>query len=198
MFVCVHPVAAWVGLAALIAAAKAAPGRLSYASAGAGATNHLGVELLLEMAGAEMMHVFYRSAAQAAQAVMTREAALSLVDAAVALPYLQSGELRALAVTSAARNGKAPEVPTVAESGLPGYQASVDLGLFAPAGTPRPILDLLAGETRRIMQSEAMRARLESLALEPVGGGPEDFTAYQLVESRKWTELIRRRGIRLE
>lgn len=198
MFVCVHPAAEWRTLAALVAGAKARPGQLTYASAGVGATNHLGVELLMEMAGIDMLHVSYRSAAQAAQAVMTREAAISLVDASVALPFLRSGDLRALAITGAGRTGNAPDVPTVAESGWPAYRASVDLGLFAPAGTPQPILDRLAVEAAAVMKSDEMKARLDSLAMDALGGSPAEFRAYQAEESRKWRELVRRRNIKLE
>ncbi|WP_421996201.1 Bug family tripartite tricarboxylate transporter substrate binding protein [Roseococcus sp.] len=198
MFVCVHPQAPWRSLAELLDAARAQPGQLTYASSGAGATNHLGVELMLDMSGTQMTHVSYRSAAQAAQAVMTREAAISLADAAVALPYLRSGELRALAVTSVERSSKMPDVPTVAEGGLAGYRATVDLGLFAPAGTPQPILDRLADEARRAMLSDEMKSRLDSLAMDAIGGRPAEFAAYQAGESRKWAELIRRRNIRLE
>lgn len=198
MFVCVHPQAPWRSLAELLDAARAQPGQLTYASSGAGATNHLGVELMLDMSSTQMTHVSYRSAAQAAQAVMTREAAISLADAAVALPYLRSGELRALAVTSVERSSKMPDVPTVAESGLAGYRATVDLGLFAPAGTPQPILDRLADEARRAMLSDEMKSRLDSLAMDAIGGRPAEFAAYQAGESRKWAELIRRRNIRLE
>jgi tripartite-type tricarboxylate transporter receptor subunit TctC len=91
-----------------------------------------------------------------------------------------------------------PELPTFAESGLPGYRASVDLGLFAPAGTPQPILDRLSEEARRIMRSEEMASRLLTLSMEPVAGRPGEFAAYQAAESAKWADLIRRRDIRLE
>lgn len=198
MFVCVHPQAPWRTLAELFEAAKAQPGQLTYASSGAGATNHLGVELMLDMSGTQMTHISYRSAAQAAQAVMTRESSISLADAAVALPYLRSGELRALAITGTERSGKMPDVPTVAESGLAGYRATVDLGFFAPAGTPQPILDRLAAEARTAMLSDEMKSRLDSLAMDAIGGRPAEFAAYQVEESRKWAELIRRRNIRLE
>jgi len=198
MMICAHPSAPWRTLADLIAAAKAQPGRITYASAGVGVTNHLAVELLLEMAGAEMLHVPYRSAAQAAQAVMTREAALSFADASIALPFMRAGELRALAVTSAKRSAQAPEIPTAAESGLTGYQASVDLGFFAPAGTPASIVVRLSEEARRAMLSDDMKAKLSTLALDPIAGQPAEFAAYQAAESRKWSDLIRRRNIKLE
>ena len=174
------------------------PGEITYASAGAGSTSHIFVELLLETAGARMLHVPYRSAAQTAQAVMQRETAVSLVDAAVALPFLRSGELRALAITAPERSAQAADVPTVAEGGFPGYRASVDFALFAPAGTPQPVLDRLAAEARAALRLAEMRPRLEALAMEPAGGTPAEFAAAQAEETRRWTELIRRRGIRVE
>lgn len=198
ILVCVHPDSPYRDLAALIAAAKAEPGKLTYASAGAGSTSHIFVELLLETTGAQMLHVPYRSAAQTAQAVMQREAVMSMVDASVSLPMVRGGQLRALAITSAQRSSQTPDVPTVAESGFPGYRASVDFGLFAPAGTPQPVLDRLATEARAALQLPEMKPRLESLAMEPVGGTPAEFAANQVEETRRWADLIRRRGIRLE
>lgn len=198
IFVCVHPAAPWRSLAELIAAAKAQPSTITYASAGAGSTSHLFVELLLDMTGAQMLHVPYRSAAQTAQAVLQRETAMSFIDASVAAPLVRSGELRALAITAPQRSVRTPEVPTVEESGFPGYHASVDFGLFAPAGTPQPILDRLASEARAAMNRPDLQPRLESLAMETVGGTPEEFAANQVEETRRWAELIRRRGIRLE
>ena len=198
IFACVHPTAPWRSLAELIAAAKAQPATITYASAGAGSTSHLFVELLLDMSGTQMVHVPYRSAAQTAQAVMQREAAMSFIDASVALPFMRSGEVRAIAVTAPQRSAQAPEVPTVAESGFPGYRASVDFGLFAPAGTPQSILDRLASEARTAMNLRELQPRLVSLAMEAVGGTPAEFAAIQIEETRRWAELIRRRGIRLE
>ncbi len=198
IFVCIHPTAPWRSLAELVAAAKAQPTSITYASAGAGSTSHLFVELLLDMTGAQMVHVPYRSAAQAAQAVMQRETAMSFIDASVALPFMRSGELRAIAITASQRGAQAPEVPTVSESGFPGYRASVDFGLFAPAGTPQPILDRLASEARTAMKLPELQPRLESLAMEAVGGTPAEFAASQIQETRRWAELIRRRHIRLD
>lgn len=195
---CVHPAASWRSLAELIAAAKAQPGTITYSSAGAGSTSHLFVELLLDMTGAQMLHVPYRSAAQAAQAVMQRETAMSFVDAAVALPLVQSGELRAVAITAPQRSARLPEVPTVAESGFPTYSASVDFGLFAPAGTPQPILDRLASDARAAVNLRELQPRLETLAMEPAGGTAAEFAVKQSEDTRRWADLIRRRGIRLE
>ncbi|MDB5413916.1 MAG: Tat pathway signal sequence domain protein [Rubritepida sp.] len=198
IFVCVHPTASWRSLAELITAAKAQPATVTYASAGAGSTSHLFVELLLDMTGAEMVHVPYRSAAQTTQAVMQRETAMSFIDASVALPFVRSGDLRALAITAPQRSARAPEVPTFAESGFPEYSASVDFALFAPAGTPQPILDRLAGEARAAVNLPELQPRLESLAMEPAGGSAAEFAAKQIEDTRRWADLIRRRGIRLE
>jgi tripartite-type tricarboxylate transporter receptor subunit TctC len=198
IFLCIHPAAPWRNLAQLVAAATAQPDSITYASAGAGSTSHIFVELLLETSSAQMLHVPYRSAAQTAQAVIQRETSMSMIDASVALPFIRSGELRALAITAPQRSNQAPDVPTVAESGYPGYRASVDFGLFAPAGTPQPILDRLATAAHAALRLDEMKPRLESLAMEPVGGTPQAFAANQAEETRKWAELIRRRGIRLE
>ncbi len=198
IFACVHPDAPFRSLSDLITAARAQPDSVTYASAGSGSTSHLFVELLLDMTGVRMLPVPYRSAAQTAQAVMQRETTMSFIDASVALPFMRSGTLRAIAITAPQRSAQAPDVPTVAESGFPGYRASVDFGLFAPAGTPQPILDRLATEARATVNLPELKPRLESLAMEPVGGTPADFAANQAEETRRWTELIRRRGIRIE
>ena len=198
MFICVEPKSPYKTLADLLKAAKAAPGTISYASAGSGVANHLGVELLLDMSNTSMLHVPYRSGAQGVTAIMSKEVALSFVDSVTAIPYLKSGELRALAVTSASRSSQAPDVPTVAESGFPGYRASTDFGFFAPAGTPAAVINKLADGARKIMLSDATKAKLEPLSIDPVGGSPEDFAAYATAERAKWGELIRKRNIKPE
>lgn len=198
IFACVHPSASWHNLQALIATAKDKPTSITYASAGAGSTSHLFVELLLDMTGVQMVHVPYRSAAQTAQAVMQRETSVSFIDASVALPFMRSGELRALAITAPQRSAQAPEVPTISESGFASYRASVDFGLFAPAGTPSLVLDRLASEAQAAVKLPELQQRLESLAMEVVGGSPVQFAANQAAETRRWAELIQRRGIRLE
>ncbi|MBE9604908.1 tripartite tricarboxylate transporter substrate binding protein [Acetobacteraceae bacterium H6797] len=198
MFICVEPKSPYKTLADLLNAAKEKPGTISYASAGSGVANHLGVELLLDMSGTSMLHVPYRSGAQGVTAVMSKECALSFVDSVTAIPYLKSGELRALAVTSAQRSSQAPNVPTVAESGFPGYRASTDFGFFAPAGTPAPVITKLAEAARKIMLSDATKAKLEPLSIDPVGGSPEEFASYAAAERAKWGELIRKRNIKPE
>jgi tripartite-type tricarboxylate transporter receptor subunit TctC len=150
------------------------------------------------MSGTEMLHVPYRSGAQGVQAVLAKEVALSFVDSVTAVPYLRSGELRALAVTSAERSKEAPDVPTVAESGLPGYRASTDFGFFAPAGTPEPVVKQLAEAARAIMLSAEVREKLAPLSIDPVGGTPEEFRPYAAQEMARWGALIRKRNIKPE
>jgi tripartite-type tricarboxylate transporter receptor subunit TctC len=198
MFLCVEPGSPYKDLAALIAASRSNTGRISFATAGSGVANHLGPELLQEMAGVQWLHVPYRSGAAGVQAVIGKETVLSFVDSVTAIPYLRDRALVALGYSGRERSPQAPEVPTIAESGYPGYQASTDFGLFAPAGTPQPVLAKLSEEARRIMLSPATKTRLEPLAIDPVGGTPEQFGPYAAAERSKWGDLIRRRNIKPE
>lgn len=198
MFVCVKRDFPAQTLADLVARAKAQPGRISYGSGGVGVSNHLAVEILAAAAGIDLLHVPYRGGAPAMQALLGGEVQLSFVDTVTALPYLQSGELRALAVTTAQRAGQAPTVPTIAESGLPGYRASTDFALFAPAGTPEPIVQALSEASMAAMRSAEVRERLRPLAIDPVGGSRAEFAGYLAEETAKWRDIIRARNIRLD
>jgi tripartite-type tricarboxylate transporter receptor subunit TctC len=197
-FMCVHPSVRAQTAAEFIALAKAEPGKLTYSSSGAGSSAHLAAELFLVMAGIDVTHVPYRGGAPAAQALLGNEVQMSMVDAVTALPYIRNRDVRALAVTSAEPIPQAPEVPTVTASGLPGYQSSTDFALFAPAGTPEPIIRRLSEATVKAMRSPEVKTRMEPLAIEPVGGTPEEFTAYLERESSKWREVIRTRNIRID
>ena len=198
MFLCVAPDAPFRTLADLLTASRAQPGRISFASAGSGVANHLGPELLQEMANVQWLHVPYRSGALGVQAVIAKETTLSFVDSVTAIPFLRDRTLRALGFSGAERSPQMPDVPTIAEQGFPGYRASTDFGLFAPAGTPAPIIERLSAEMRRIMLSPATRARLEPLAIDAVGGTQTEFGPYAQAERAKWGELIRKRNIRPE
>ena len=198
MFICVAPDSPHRTLADLIEASRREPGRISFGSAGSGVANHLGPELLQDMAGVQWLHVPYRSGAAALQAVIAKEVTLSFVDSVTAIPFLRDRALRALAFTGAERSAQVADVPTVAELGFPGYRASTDFGLFAPAGTPAPILARLGEAMRGIMAAPATRARLEPLAIDAVGGTPEAFGTYLAEERAKWAQLITRRNIRPE
>ncbi|WP_043833055.1 Bug family tripartite tricarboxylate transporter substrate binding protein [Muricoccus aerilatus] len=198
MFLCVEPNSPYKTLAALIDASRARPGAITFASAGSGVANHLGPELLQDMAKVQWLHVPYRSGAAGVQAVIAKETTLSFVDSVTAIPYLRDRTLLALGYSGAERSPQAPDVPTIAELGYPGYRASTDFGFFAPAGTPQPVLQRLSEESRRIMLSAATKARLEPLAIDPVGGTPEQFGPYAAGERSKWGELIRQRNIKPE
>jgi tripartite-type tricarboxylate transporter receptor subunit TctC len=197
-FLCVHPSVRARTAAEFVALAKAQPGKLTYSSSGAGSSAHLAAELFLSMAALDITHVPYRGGAPAAQALIANEVQMSMVDAVTALPFIKNNDMRALAVTSEARSAQAPDVPTVAESGLPGFQSSTDFALFAPGGTPEPILRELARAATKAVRLPESKARMEPLAIDPVGGTPEEFAAYFARENAKWREIIRARDIRID
>ncbi|UFN47699.1 tripartite tricarboxylate transporter substrate binding protein [Roseomonas sp. OT10] len=198
MFVCVHASSDIRTYADLIAAAKAQPGKLTYGSAGAGTISQLAPEMMFDMAGIEMLHVAYRSGGLQVQAMLGKETTMAFVDTVTAIPYLKSGDLRALAVTSAQRSPQVPEVPTLAECGLAGYRATNDFGFFAPAGTPPAIVAALSDASRRILALPEVKARLDNASIDIYAGTSEAFPAYQAEEGRRWGELIRKRGIKME
>ncbi|WP_426955771.1 Bug family tripartite tricarboxylate transporter substrate binding protein [Muricoccus radiodurans] len=198
MFVCVHPSSGITDVTGLVAAAKAQPGRLSYASAGAGTIAQLAPEMMLDMTGTEILHVPYRSGGLQLQALLAREVNMAFIDTVTAIPYIQSGELKALAVTSAERSPQAPQVPTLAESGLPGYRATNDFGFFAPAGTPPEIVGRLSNGARTVLAMPEVKARLDAASIDIYAGTADAFPAYMTEEARRWGDMIRRRNIRME
>jgi tripartite-type tricarboxylate transporter receptor subunit TctC len=198
MFLCVKPSYSAKDVAEFVALAKAAPNTLSYGSGGTGAANHLAPEMFARAGGIQIQHVPYRGGGPAMQALMTGEIQLSFVDTVTALPFVKSGELRALAVTTPQRSSEASDVPTLAESGFPNFQASTDFALFAPANTPAAIVRTLSAAVTESLRSPEMRQRLTSMAIEPIGGTPEEFPAYFATESAKWREIIRAGNIRVE
>jgi tripartite-type tricarboxylate transporter receptor subunit TctC len=198
MFLCVEPGSPYKTLGELISASRVQPGKISFGSAGSGVANHLGPELLQDMAGVPWLHVPYRSGAAGVQAVTAKEVTLSFVDSVTAMPYLKDRTLLALGYSGAERSPQAPDVPAIAELGYRGYRASTDVGLFTVAGTPQPAIERLSAEARRIMLSPATKARLEPLAIDPVGGTSAEFSPYAAAERAKWGGLIRRRNIKPE
>jgi tripartite-type tricarboxylate transporter receptor subunit TctC len=185
-------------VADLVAAAKAAPDTISFGSGGIGSANHLAPEMFAAANGIKLQHVPYRGSGPGMQAVMTGEIPMSFVDTGVALPFLRSGELRALAVSSEQRSAQLPDVPTLAESGTPGLNASSDFAMFAPAGTPEPVVRRLSQAVMEGLRAADLRERLQSLSIDPVGDTPEAFPAYLAAESAKWRDVIRARDIRVE
>ncbi len=168
----------------LIALAKAQPGKLTYASFGIGSSAHLAGELFKIMAGVDLLHIPYKGGQPA------------IADLLV--PLTKAGRLRLLAVTGAKRSSAMPDVPTVAESGLPGFEAINWFGLMAPAGTPREIVDRLHAETAKALQDPDLRQKLAGLGVEIQPGSPQEFTALLKVETEKWAKVVKASGARAE
>jgi tripartite-type tricarboxylate transporter receptor subunit TctC len=198
LVLCVQADGGFRNLDDLTAAARAAPGQISYGAAGRGVSNHMAAELYADGFDLQLRAVHFPGGAPALQALLRGEVNLSFVDLVTAIPRLNAGDLRALAVTSARRVPQLADVPTMAEAGLPGYRATTDFALFAPAGTPEGTIARLSAATRRAMGTEEVRARLAPLAIEPWTGSREEFPAYLEAENRKWRGIIERRGIRPE
>ncbi|MGG5810027.1 Bug family tripartite tricarboxylate transporter substrate binding protein [Falsiroseomonas sp. CW058] len=198
IFLCVNPRIGVNDIQGLVAAAKAAPGRMSYASSGAGSSAHLATELFLRSAGIQVENVTYRGGAPAVQALITNEVQVAMVDGVTALPLMQAGQIRAVGVSTLERNPLAPEVPTIAESGFPGFEATSNFALLAPAGTPAPIVARLAAAKDAAMRNPEVLDRLRANSIFPTPGTPEQWPAYFRAESAKWAELIRARGITVD
>ena len=182
----------------LIAYAKSNPGRLNYGSPGAGAWNHLFFELFNASAGISIVHVPYKGIAPAVVDLLGGQVQLAISAFPTALPHIRSGKLRALAVTSAKRSGLMTDVPTVAESGLAGYEAAGWFGVLAPAGTPPAVVTKLNAEINRILELPEIKASLASDGAEPAGGTPVQMTESARAASAKWSKLIRELNLRTE
>jgi tripartite-type tricarboxylate transporter receptor subunit TctC len=175
----------------VIAAAKAKPGTISFASAGNGTSQHLSGELFKSLAGIQMEHVPYKGSGPAIQDVMAGHVPMMFDTTVVAAPHIQSGKVRALAVTSTKRVKSLPNVPTMTEAGVPGYEIVSWQGIFAPAGTPKDVVQRLNAEIVKILKMPDMRERLEALGLEPVGNTPDEFAAFQKAELAKWAKVVK-------
>jgi tripartite-type tricarboxylate transporter receptor subunit TctC len=193
-----HPSVPAQNVKELIALAKTRPAALSFASSGNGGVSHLVGEMFKAQAGIKMLHVPYKGDAPALADLVGGQVSLEFGTAVSFLPYIQSGRLKALAVTSQERSPVLPEVPTVAESGLKGFEALQWYGLFAPAGTPREIVARLNGETAKILRTAELRERLAKLASEALAGTPEEFAAFQKAEIAKWGKVVKDSGARIE
>jgi tripartite-type tricarboxylate transporter receptor subunit TctC len=173
----------------LIELSKRKPGQIFYGASGVGSTTHIAGELLNQMAGIELVAVQYPGSAQALTDVLAGRIQLFIAPASAVVQQLGSGQLKALAITTARRSAIAPNVPTMAEAGLPGYDLGIWFGLLAPAGTPRPIIDRLAGAADAALGDDRLRDRLQQVGFEPGGGGPDDFSAYIAGEVKKATAV---------
>lgn len=181
-----------------IALAKAKPGSINYASGGSGTPSHLAAELFKTMSGVQMNHVPYKGSIPALTDIMGGQVSLMFDSMASALPLVKSGKLRALAQTGARRSSAAPEIPTIAESGLPGYDVAGWFGILAPAGTPRDIVMKLSGEITQILNLPDVKERYALLGAEPGPGNPEEFGRFITAEIAKWAKVIRDSGTKAE
>jgi tripartite-type tricarboxylate transporter receptor subunit TctC len=198
IFLCVNPRLGVTDIAGLVARAKAEPGRLSYGSSGAGSSAHLATEMFLRAAGIEVQNVTYRGGAPAVQALVANEVQMAFVDAVTALPLMAANSITAIGLSALERSPLAPNVPTIAESGFPGFEATTNWSLMGPAGLPAPIVQRLHAAMTAALNDPEVRDRLRQNAIIPVVGTPDAFPAYLAAESAKWEEVIRTRGIRLE
>jgi len=194
----VHPSTPVRTVRELIALAKAKPGTLNFASAGVGSSSHLAGELFRILARAEIVHVPYKGAGPAMVDVLSGQVQLYFATMPAAMPHVKSGKLAPVAVTSARRSQALPDLVTIAESGVPGYEASTWYGALAPARTPRAVIARLHAEIVKIIADPTLRARLADQGFEPVGNSPEEFGAYIKSEITKWGKTIRDAGIRPE
>jgi len=194
----VHPSVQAQSARELIALAKAQPGRLTYGSSGIGGASHLAVALFASMAGVELLHVPYKGGALAVTDLLGGRLSLMFANLTTVQPHIKSGKVCALAIGTAQRSLVAPELPTVAEAGVAGYEANNWNGVVAPAKTPRTTIDLLQREIQRIVAAPELRARLLQSAFEPVADTPESFRRYLESEHIKWSRVVREAGIKAE
>lgn len=198
LLVMAHPSVPVKNAKELIAFARARPGQLTFGTAGNGTTAHLAGELFKSMARVDMMHVPYRGSPQALLDAVSGQVSLAIAPTLTGLPQVNSGRLRALAVTTPRPSAIAPDVPTLAEAGLPGYEATLWYGLFAPAGTPREIVVRLSGEVVVILALADVRESLKQQGAEPAGNSPEEFAAFVKSEIAKWAGVVRASGARAD
>ncbi|GGG45081.1 MFS transporter [Caldovatus sediminis] len=177
----------------LVAHAKANPGKLSYGSPGIGTPQHIAGEMLCHRAGIQMEHIPYRGANMAD--VLSGLVPVGIQNAGAAMPLVRAGRLRCIGVTSLNRSSTAPDLPTIAEQGFPGFEATSWFGLMAPAGTPRPILDKVRAEALKVLADETMKERFASLSLDTVGSTPEEMRRVIATDIPKWAQVIREAGI---
>jgi tripartite-type tricarboxylate transporter receptor subunit TctC len=190
-----HPSVPAKSVRELISLAKAKPGQLSFASSGTATGPHLSAELFKYMTGTDMVHVPYKGAAPAQTAVLGGEVQLVFASTVALLPHVQAGKLRGLAVTTSHRSPVAPDIPTIAESGVPNYEHNDWNGLFVPAKTPHPIVAKLSSEVAKILRSPEVTAFFLGRGAETVGNSPEEFATFVRNYTPKWAKVIKAAGI---
>ncbi len=184
-------------VADVVALAKAQPGKLTYAHAGVGTSQHLAAELFKYMAHVDILPVAYRGTTALLPDLLAGRITMSFANIVNVLPLAREGKLRALAITSSKRSALAPDLPTMAEVGFPGFEAVPWFGLLAPAGTPKDVIDKIYNETAKALATPEVRKRFDELGLEPVGNTPAEFAAVIKKETPEWAKVIKDAGIKL-
>ena len=190
----VHPSVPAATLKEFIALAKAKPGALNYASSGPGTPYHMAGELFKAMAGVDIVHVPYKGSSGARTDILGGQVQMMFDAITTMAPNVRAGKLKALGTTGKSRSAVLPDVPTVSEAGVPGYEAVIWLGLMAPAGTPKPIVDRLNAEIRRIVDSPEMKAAWEKQGAAPMSMSPEEFARFMREDIEKWARIVKLSG----
>ncbi len=193
----VNPKIPATSVAELIAYLKANPGKVNYGSSGIGTSSHLSSVMFALKTVTEMTHIPFRSTSDVINNMIGGHIDLGIDSMTTTIPYAQSGAIRALAVTTPRRSASMPDLPTIGET-LPGYEATAWQGLFAPAGTPRPIVDKLAAEVKRILEMPDIASSLKAVGAEPAPMPPDAFAAFTRSERGKWKEVVRIAGVRVD
>lgn len=196
---CANPTSGINSVADLLQRAKQRPGEISYSSSGVGGSSHLGTELLMSIAGINLLHVPYKGGAPALQAIVSGEAQIGFVDISVARPMISGGKLRPLGTSGSARAPLLPNVPTLAEAGVTGFESLTTFGLFVPATTAKDIVARLNSALKATLMEAVVAEKLSSMGFEPLGGNAQgNFKAYANEETQKWGSLIKQRSIKLQ
>jgi tripartite-type tricarboxylate transporter receptor subunit TctC len=196
--VLVHPSVPVKSIPELIAQAKKSPGKLNFASTGTGSSVHLAAELFASMAGVKISHVPYRGSGPALNDLLGGHVTMMFATLPSSIGVVKSGKVRALAVSSRKRSAVFPDLPTIAEAGLPGYAAELHYGLVAPAGTPRSIIDRLNAALRAALEDPTLRERLAREGAVPLPSTPEEYAADIAAEERMWGKIVRDAGVKAE
>jgi tripartite-type tricarboxylate transporter receptor subunit TctC len=194
----VHPSVPAQTTSELIAFARSQPGKLNYASSGNGSPQHMSAEMLKAMTKTSMVHIPYRGAAPAVADLLSGQVQVTVGVVNQLLPHIRAGKIKALGVTSRKRLASLPDVPTLDESGVPGYESEIWLGLAAPAGTPSGIIDLINGSVRKVMSQPDVITRLNAQGIDILVGSPEQMRQRGLDDLKRWGDIIRVAGIKAE
>ena len=194
----VHPSVPAKTIGDLIALAKSKPGGVRYASAGSGSSPHLSAEMFRHLTGVDIVHVPYKGSTPGVTATITGETAMMFTGVASAIVHIEAGRLRALSVNGARRTPALPEVPIAKESGLPGFEVDFWIGIFVPAGAPRPVITELNGEVNRIINVPEIKERFLAIGADPAGGTPDEFAAIVRKDIERWARTVKASGMRVE